>query len=138
MQRMPAAFGRRDPVRGVFQRKAAHCGDPEPAGRGEINIGSWLAPNLIHGSALLYYIPRFIRARRGINVSFVYKSCRPSEAGPGTGPPAEYDVDAACSSYDMAGASMSYDGPGDPVSGATSARCRLCGTTDTGAGLAAP
>lgn len=32
---------------------------------------------LIVGGALLYYIPRFIRARRGINVSFVYKELPP-------------------------------------------------------------
>ena len=32
---------------------------------------------LIVVGALLYYIPRYIRARRGINVSFVYKELPP-------------------------------------------------------------
>ena len=32
---------------------------------------------LIVAGALLYYIPRYVRARRGINVSFVYKELPP-------------------------------------------------------------
>ncbi len=39
-------------------------------------IPAWFA-GLIVGGALLYYIPRYIRARRGINVSFVYKELPP-------------------------------------------------------------
>jgi len=29
------------------------------------------------GGALLYYVPKFIRARQGINVGFVYKELPP-------------------------------------------------------------
>jgi hypothetical protein len=29
------------------------------------------------GGGLLYYVPKFIRARQGINVSFVYKELPP-------------------------------------------------------------
>ena len=32
---------------------------------------------LIAGGALLYYIPKWIRARQGINVGFVYKELPP-------------------------------------------------------------
>jgi len=39
-------------------------------------IPAWFG-GLIVGGALIYYIPRFIRARRGINVSFVYKELPP-------------------------------------------------------------
>ncbi len=39
-------------------------------------ILAWFA-GLIVAGALLYYIPRFVRARRGINVSFVYKELPP-------------------------------------------------------------
>jgi amino acid transporter len=39
-------------------------------------IPAWFA-GLIVGGALLYYVPRFIRARRGINVSFVYRELPP-------------------------------------------------------------
>jgi basic amino acid/polyamine antiporter, APA family len=39
-------------------------------------IPAWFA-GLIVAGALLYYVPRFIRARRGINVSFVYKELPP-------------------------------------------------------------
>jgi len=39
-------------------------------------IPAWFA-GLIVAGALLYYIPRYIRARRGINVSFVYKELPP-------------------------------------------------------------
>ena len=39
-------------------------------------IPAWFAGLIVVG-ALLYYIPRFIRARRGINVSFVYKELPP-------------------------------------------------------------
>jgi len=39
-------------------------------------IPAWFA-GLCAGGALLYYIPRLIRARRGINVSFVYKELPP-------------------------------------------------------------
>jgi len=39
-------------------------------------IPAWFA-GLIVGGALLYYVPKFIRARRGINVSFVYKELPP-------------------------------------------------------------
>src|SRR5580700_3424818 len=39
-------------------------------------IPAWFA-GLIVAGALLYYIPRFVRARRGINVSFVYKELPP-------------------------------------------------------------
>jgi hypothetical protein len=49
-------------------------------------IPAWFA-GLIVAGALLYYIPRYIRARRGINVSFVTRSCRPSEAGVVAGSP---------------------------------------------------
>jgi hypothetical protein len=41
----------------------------------------WLIParfaGLIVAGALLYYVPKFIRAGRGINVSFVYKELPP-------------------------------------------------------------
>jgi amino acid transporter len=39
-------------------------------------IPAWFA-GLIVGGTLLYYVPKFIRARRGINVSFVYKELPP-------------------------------------------------------------
>jgi basic amino acid/polyamine antiporter, APA family len=39
-------------------------------------IPAWFAGLIVAGS-LLYYVPRFIRARRGINVSFVYKELPP-------------------------------------------------------------
>jgi amino acid transporter len=39
-------------------------------------IPAWFA-GLIVGGALLYYVPKYIRARRGINVSFVYKELPP-------------------------------------------------------------
>jgi basic amino acid/polyamine antiporter, APA family len=39
-------------------------------------IPAWFA-GLIAGGALLYYVPKFIRARRGVNVSFVYKELPP-------------------------------------------------------------
>ncbi len=39
-------------------------------------IPAWFA-GLIVAGALLYYVPRYIRARRGINVSFVYKELPP-------------------------------------------------------------
>ena len=39
-------------------------------------IPAWFA-GLIVAGALLYYIPRYIRSRRGINVSFVYKELPP-------------------------------------------------------------
>jgi basic amino acid/polyamine antiporter, APA family len=39
-------------------------------------IPAWFAGLIVAGAAL-YYIPRFIRARRGINVSFVYKELPP-------------------------------------------------------------
>jgi basic amino acid/polyamine antiporter, APA family len=39
-------------------------------------IPAWFG-GLIVAGALLYYIPRYIRARRGINVSFVYKELPP-------------------------------------------------------------
>ena len=39
-------------------------------------IPAWFA-GLIVAGCLLYYIPRYIRARRGINVSFVYKELPP-------------------------------------------------------------
>ena len=39
-------------------------------------IPAWFAGLIVAGS-LLYYIPRYIRARRGINVSFVYKELPP-------------------------------------------------------------
>jgi amino acid transporter len=39
-------------------------------------IPAWFA-GLIVGGALLYYVPRLIRARRGINLSFVYKELPP-------------------------------------------------------------
>jgi amino acid transporter len=39
-------------------------------------IPAWFAGLIVVG-ALLYYIPRFVRARRGINVSFVYKELPP-------------------------------------------------------------
>jgi hypothetical protein len=39
-------------------------------------IPAWFAGLIVVG-ALLYYIPRFLRARRGINVSFVYKELPP-------------------------------------------------------------
>jgi len=39
-------------------------------------IPAWLA-GLMVGGALLYYIPRFIRARQGVNISFVYKELPP-------------------------------------------------------------
>jgi hypothetical protein len=39
-------------------------------------IPAWFA-GLIVAGALLYYVPRFIRARRGINLSFVYKELPP-------------------------------------------------------------
>jgi hypothetical protein len=39
-------------------------------------IPAWLG-GLIVGGALLYYIPRFIRARQGINIKFVYKELPP-------------------------------------------------------------
>src|SRR5438093_509831 len=39
-------------------------------------IPAWFA-GLIVAGALLYYIPRYVRARRGINVSFVYKELPP-------------------------------------------------------------
>jgi hypothetical protein len=49
-------------------------------------IPAWFA-GLIVAGALLYYIPRYVRARRGINVSFVYKELPPSEAGVVAGSP---------------------------------------------------
>ena len=39
-------------------------------------IPAWFGGLIVAGS-LLYYIPRYIRARRGINVSFVYKELPP-------------------------------------------------------------
>jgi amino acid transporter len=39
-------------------------------------IWAWLG-GLIVGGALLYYIPRFIRARQGVNIGFVYKELPP-------------------------------------------------------------
>ncbi len=39
-------------------------------------IPAWFG-GLIVAGALLYYVPKFIRARRGINVSFVYKELPP-------------------------------------------------------------
>ena len=39
-------------------------------------IPAWFAGLIVVG-ALLYYIPRYVRARRGINVSFVYKELPP-------------------------------------------------------------
>jgi len=39
-------------------------------------IPAWFA-GLIVGGGLLYYVPKFIRARQGINVSFVYKELPP-------------------------------------------------------------
>jgi amino acid transporter len=39
-------------------------------------IWAWLG-GLIVGGALLYYIPRFIRAQQGVNISFVYKELPP-------------------------------------------------------------
>jgi amino acid transporter len=39
-------------------------------------IPAWLL-GLIVGGALLYYIPRFIRAQQGVNISFVYKELPP-------------------------------------------------------------
>jgi amino acid transporter len=39
-------------------------------------IPAWFA-GLIVGGALLYYVPRFIRARRGINLRFVYQELPP-------------------------------------------------------------
>ena len=39
-------------------------------------IPAWLAA-LIVGGALLYYVPRFIRARQGVNIGFVYKELPP-------------------------------------------------------------
>ena len=39
-------------------------------------IPAWLA-GLIVGGALLYYIPRLVRARQGINIKFVYKELPP-------------------------------------------------------------
>ena len=36
-----------------------------------------LVLGLIVVGSLLYYIPRYLRARRGINVSFVYKELPP-------------------------------------------------------------
>ena len=39
-------------------------------------IPAWFGGLIVVG-ALLYYIPRYIRARRGINVSFVYKELPP-------------------------------------------------------------
>ncbi len=39
-------------------------------------IPAWFAA-LIVGGALLYYVPRFIRARQGINIGFVYKELPP-------------------------------------------------------------
>ena len=39
-------------------------------------IPAWFG-GLIVGGALLYYIPKWIRARQGINVGFVYKELPP-------------------------------------------------------------
>jgi basic amino acid/polyamine antiporter, APA family len=39
-------------------------------------IPAWLAA-LIVGGALLYYVPRFIRAQQGVNIGFVYKELPP-------------------------------------------------------------
>jgi amino acid transporter len=39
-------------------------------------IPTWLIA-LILGGALLYYVPRFIRARQGVNIGFVYKELPP-------------------------------------------------------------
>jgi amino acid transporter len=39
-------------------------------------IPAWLL-GLIVGGALLYYVPRFIRAQQGVNISFVYKELPP-------------------------------------------------------------
>ena len=39
-------------------------------------IPAWLLA-LIVGGALLYYVPRFIRAQQGVNISFVYKELPP-------------------------------------------------------------
>ena len=39
-------------------------------------IPAWLG-GLIVGGALLYYIPRFIRAQQGVNIGFVYKELPP-------------------------------------------------------------
>ena len=39
-------------------------------------IPAWFA-GLIVGGGLLYYVPKFIRARQGINVGFVYKELPP-------------------------------------------------------------
>ena len=47
-----------------------------PAHARHVWIPAWFA-GLIVAGALLYYVPRFIRARRGLNVSFVYKELPP-------------------------------------------------------------
>jgi hypothetical protein len=39
-------------------------------------IPAWLG-GLIVGGALLYYVPRFIRAQQGVNIGFVYKELPP-------------------------------------------------------------
>jgi amino acid transporter len=39
-------------------------------------IPAWFG-GLVVGGALLYYVPRLVRARRGINLSFVYKELPP-------------------------------------------------------------
>ena len=39
-------------------------------------IPAWFG-GLIVGGCLLYYVPKFIRARQGINVSYVYKELPP-------------------------------------------------------------
>jgi APA family basic amino acid/polyamine antiporter len=39
-------------------------------------IPAWLG-GLIVGGALLYYVPRFLRARQGVNIGFVYKELPP-------------------------------------------------------------
>jgi APA family basic amino acid/polyamine antiporter len=39
-------------------------------------IPAWLL-GLIVGGCLLYYVPRFIRAQQGVNISFVYKELPP-------------------------------------------------------------
>ena len=62
---------------------------------------------LIVADALLYYIPRFIRARGGINVSFVYKELPPSDAGPAPCTAADRD-------HIIVDRYGPHRGPGDP------------------------
>jgi hypothetical protein len=57
-----------------FSPHSGRLHDPLRGGQEAANVKFFGIPVL---GSLLYYIPRYVRARRGINVSFVYKELPP-------------------------------------------------------------